>query len=493
MKQEIGITKNQILSELSRSPHGKLSEYIPVGQKAAKEEPEFLAHLIAWDKDHGQIRDAKAALPVVALTVPTQKEFVENALAHMALLNPREFLKAYRFALEVRTPGNGKGFRRLAEQYLRKIEEYNWDRTALQHRAVLKELYALTHTKPSPRANRVLFKGEYPPHSIFETVAQLKNMSPIEAAGTIMEKKIPFLIAMGALGPKAKEQDLVLALIGRMTSTELITNTKMLEKLGVKTVPALRAAYEQGLEKASKSSKSTLKTTRASQAMTDEGLKAKLAATQESQIAASKGIEGNWLVLGDKSGSMENAIEISRNVAATLAKYVKGTVSLVFFDTSPRFIDATGKTLEQLLALTKNIDANGGTSIGCGLLAAIERKVEIDGIAIVSDGMENNSPLFVDQYKALVASTGKQIPVYFYHCDASMSSYSDRFFTRQMEEAKLDLQVFDLTKGVDYYSIPDIVHTMRANRYSLIDEIFATPLLTLKAAFAGKEVAHAVD
>jgi len=46
-------------------------------------------------------------------------------------------------------------------------------------------------------------------------------------------------------------------------------------------------------------------------------------------------------VLGDKSGSMAACIEASRIIAATLAKVVKGKVHLIYFDTSPRYIDAT--------------------------------------------------------------------------------------------------------------------------------------------------------
>src|SRR5579862_535195 len=97
---EKGLTKNQILSELSRSPHGKLEEYLPVGRIAAEKESEFLAHLIAWNQIKGQVRDSQVALPIIALTAPAlDPEFVENALAHMAIQGPREFEKAYRFAL----------------------------------------------------------------------------------------------------------------------------------------------------------------------------------------------------------------------------------------------------------------------------------------------------------------------------------------------------------------------------------------------------------
>ena len=491
---ETGLTKNKILSELSRSPHGKLTEYVSVGKEAAKGEAEFFAHLIAWNHLKGQIRDSKVALPVVSLAEPTYPhELAENSLAHLALLGPRELERALRFAMELKIPTSKRNnISNVVNKYLREREadEKVFDRVAVLHRDTLRSLYALTHTKPSLRANIILFgrdldknKMPYPAGSVFEDVARLKDMSAAEAAGVIVTRKIPFLVAMGALGKKAQEPDLVMALIERMSPTELITNTKMLEKLGIKTNPVLRGTYEKALEKASKSKKNTLKTTRAAEAIEDETLKAKLQGVQERQIQSSAGIEGNWLVLADKSGSMSDAIEIARHVSAALAKYVKGKVHLVFFDTVPTTIDVTGMTLDKIRDVTKYISANGGTSIGCGLQRMLDAKEEIDGIAVVSDGEENTAPRFVDVYKRYSALFGKEVPVYFYHTNGYAPS-----FTTDAQRNGVDVQVFDLRGGVDYYSLPNMVATMRASRYSLIDEVMATKLLTLDDVLKEKAV-----
>jgi hypothetical protein len=501
MFTEAGITKNQIISELSRSPHGKLNEYVPVCLAAAEQEPEFLAHLIVWDNLKGQIRDAKVALPVISLAVPDYPdELAENSLAHLALLNPRELLRAYRFALSLRTASSIKvqdksgwrlatkqvpvaamspkmrKLRRLVEAYLRGLESNpnHFTKTAVIHHAVLKELYALTHLKPSGFADRILFKGERPRGSVFEAIAQLKNMSPAEAAGTILEYKLPFLVIQGALGKKLKDRDIVMAMISRMSPTELVTNVKMLERLGMKNDPVLRAAFASAMERASKSTKNTLKTTRAAEAIQDTELKSKLQGLQERQIEALGGVEGNWLVLGDKSGSMSAAIELARHVAATLAKMVKGRVHLAFFDTAPQTIEVTGKPLDEIKAMTRYVRAGGGTSIGCGLQRMLDSGVMVDGIAIISDGGENSAPRFPDVYKRYVTFVGKDVPVYLYQCLGDPPTV-----IQAMQEASLDLQVIDVMKGVDYYSLPNIVATMRTNRYSLYDEVMATKLLTV--------------
>ena len=526
---ETGLTKNQILSELARSPHGKMDEYVPVGRKAVEQEPEFMAHLVAWNRKHGQIRDSKVALPMIALTVPgLDQEFVDNALAHIALLGPRELEKASRFALDLRdgfakvvekgvlmpdkaakpkagrkakkaevasapVAGLGVGvvpmrrLRRLVTQYLREREAdwTKWERVALQHRHTLANLYAMWHVRPgSDKMNDVLFKGGRPEGSLFDLVAKLSTMSPAEAAGTVIERKIPFLVMQGALGEKVKDTDLLLAMIDRMSPTELVTNAKMLERLGVKTNPALRAAMEKALEKASKSKANVLKTTRAADTFADDDvLGEKLRGMQERQLD-SMSVEGNWGVFCDCSGSMHTAIEIARHVAGVLAKMAKGTVHLVFFDTSPTGYDVTGKTYDDIVRVTRHVKAGGSTSIGCPLKWMLEKKLEIDGVAIVSDGGENAPPYFAAVHKQYMEWSGKDVPVYLYHCDGDSNALAS-----SMKASGIDMQTFEMGRSVDFYSLPNIVATMRTNRYSLVDEVMESKLLTLADVFkhAGQE------
>src|SRR6185437_14748259 len=247
---------------------------------------------------------------------------------------------------DVKLPGRMSTMSRLVAAYLKKAEANapRFERMALQHRETMRSLYSLVHVKPAEFANIFLHgrtldkkKAPYPSGSLFEAVANLKNMTPLEAAGTIMTRKIPFLIAIGALGEKAKEPDLVLALMKQMTANEVINNTKMLERLGVKANSALRGAFEEALTRAAKSSDNLLKATTAAEAIEDEELKEKLRGVQERKLQ-NAGVDGNWVVLGDKSGSMSQAINVAVEVSATLAKMVKGKVYLVFFDTAPHAI-----------------------------------------------------------------------------------------------------------------------------------------------------------
>jgi hypothetical protein len=265
-----------------------------------------------------------------------------------------------------------------------------------------------------------------------------------------------------------------------MSPSELVTNAKMLERLGVRTVPALRAAFEEALGRASKSKTNTLKTTKAVEAVADEGLREKLRATQEKQVKAAGQIDGDWLVLADKSGSMERAIDVSRLVASSLAAFVKGKVRLVFFDDGPRHYDVSGKGFDEIAALTRNIRAGGGTSIGCGLAWAIENAVNVDGIAIVSDAQENCAPAFTSALVLYEKAFGKRPPVYLYRVSGGASSPYDRDLAESMARIDEPLSEFDLRgKDVDAYSIPNLVKTMGTKRYGLVERIMETPLLTL--------------
>lgn len=486
---EKALPKNDVIALLARSPHGKLAEYLPIATAAAKDDPEFFAKLISYNHIKGEIRDAKVALPAIGLRVLQAPEYRENALAHLATLDPRNLRRAIVFNKEIGA-GNFRDYARLVSRYLHTLERKwgLWERRAVQHRETMKALYQQFHVKPNREmVGWILFDGRYPTGSVFDIIRNLSSMSPTEAAGHILEKKIPFLIAAGALGEKAKEPDLVMALMDRMSATELVTNQKWLKKLGVKENPALRAAYEKAMAAAGGSSKNMLKTQVAAEAVDpeDQAMAEKLKALQERQIETAKakgqGVEGDWLVLADKSASMEKAIEASRHVAAVLAKMVTGKVHLVFFDLYPRYFDATGKTYDALVKETRTVEAQGGTSIGCGLLAMLERKVDIDGIAIVSDGSENigGPAMFANVYKDYARKFDKKPPVYLYRCFDGMPSHRNIDLAVSMANAGIELQEFDIRQSTDYYGIPTLAQTMRVDRYGLVQQIMDMRLLTL--------------
>ena len=466
--------RTEIISTLTKSAHGKLDEYLPLATVASREDADFYAHLIAWNATRGNVRDARVALPVVGLASrPTSRDHVENALALVAHLGPREFARAVAFCRVAGAPD--RTVRRLVVRYLREVELSTWDRLSLQHRRTLRGLYAKYHVKPSQTAEAALFRGD--PVGRFAVVQSLREMDPLAAAAAVVHHKIPFLVARGAIGTKFSDPNVLLALIERMTPAEVVTHAKTIRKFG-KDVPALRSALDAALGRVGKSrDKATiLKAATAAEAVTgdDDVLAVKLRAAQERQAQQLKTIDGDWLVLGDKSGSMTEAIVVATRVATLLAYAIKGSVHFILFDTDPRYIEATGKTFEEITGLSLKIAAGGGTDLSCGLRYATQRRLSVGGIALVSDGADHGGygiPRALNEYEKAV---GHKPSFYFYRMKGEPDTFSG-----QMQRAGEDVQVFDVGLDADDYSLPALVQTMRTNRWSLVDEILQTSLATL--------------
>lgn len=502
MAEKQNTAKNALINALLRIGHGKLDLYTQEGLSAARQEPELLAHFIAWNNQKGKVRDAKVAFPVLSLRGLKKEDadLAENAVAHLALLSPRDLVRAYDYNKELVKGGYPipSGYRRLLErgikQYLQVREASNkwFDRVTLQHRASMKSLYRLAHLKPSDRARRILFDGDYPRGSVFAKVAKLREMSAKEAAAVILNEKLPFEVVIGSVA-KAKDEAITLALLEGMTGNQVITNTKMLERMGVMKNPVLKAAYDSALQRTANETKrsvETLKAGRAAETLRQSGnaeVAAKLEKVQQARLDKLGGIDGDWLVLGDKSGSMSRAVEASRRIASFIAERVTGKVYLVFFDDSPRTFEVTGKSYAEVLEMTKRVSADGSTSVGCGLDSLLSRNIVVNGIAIVSDGGENASPRFADVYQKYVKKLDIEPTVYFYLVEGGEHNN----LSTSLKNAKIQAETFNLGRNVDYYSLPGLVATMKTSRYSLADEIMETPLLTLAKVFQEKEALFA--
>ena len=483
--EQTEVTRNQIVNELLRIGHGDLKIYSDTGLKAVKVEPELFAHLIAWNEKKGEVRDSKKAFPILALRGEKDDELYENAAAHLCLLSPRDLVSACRYHREL-PPAPGAGWiKKAINKFLTERERNQrwWDATVLQHRESIKTLYAMYHIPPTDRTQAILFEKKYPPGSVFEKVKELKNMKPDEAAGTILNHKIPFLIAVGALGGIKGKTDILLALIERMSGSELINNTAMLQKAGVFENPALKAAYDSGISRAKKDKKvATLKAGKAAKILesVDAKVAAKLDNLQEEKLSETK-IDGDWLVLGDRSGSMDQAVDLAKQVAALIAHQVSGKVYLVFFNDKPTFFDVSGKSLTEIQEQTKRVSASGMTSIGCGLDYLTKNSLSVNGISIVSDGGDNTNPRYHQAYAEYSKKMGIQPTTYLFHVSGDVN-HLDSFCKRE----GIGLETFEIGSHVDYYSLGMIVKMMRSNMYSLVNEIMEIPLLTFDKVFKGK-------
>lgn len=374
----------------------------------------------------------------------------------------------------------------------KEVEPGKWNRLAARHRRSLKALYAKTHCPMPEWASKILFGSQYAPGSIFADIANLKNMAPTQVAATIQKWHLSPLVISGAMaGAKAKLGDslVVGATMDQMSDTETITRAASLERKGMVKDAALKEKFRGKVAKATKSNKATLKTSVAAEEVEDEGLKTMLRELQERQIEAQKnagrGIDGNWLVIADRSQSQEIAIQLGVHIAVAITKFVTGRVWLAFCNGEVNAVEVTGKSLEEVTGMAKFVIASGSTSYGVGLAWALDKRLDLDGVAIVGDGGENSIPLFRDAYKQYEKFKDKALPVYLYqtYCPpqfAMSSNGSPRLFRQHMDQVGIPFTVFDLTSGkVDYFSIPNLVQSMNASRFGVVEKIMASPLVTL--------------
>jgi hypothetical protein len=157
----------------------------------------------------------------------------------------------------------------------------------------------------------------------------------------------------------------------------------------------------------------------------------------------------------------------------------QGEVHLVFYNASPDYVNVTGKSLDEITALTKRVFALGGTVPSAAMVLAFEKGLQVDGVVMVTDGNENAGlPPFVPAFERYCTFLGKVPPLYVYQLKGDPPN-----MLQACARGGVDAHVFDLCKGVDYYSLPNLIQTMRTNRYSLAQEIMDTPLLRLGDVF----------
>lgn len=487
MDEKLAFSRNKLLSSLMQIPHGDLIKFIGPALPAAKTDPDMFGHLIAWNHKHGKVFDSKVAFPVIGLRGLTREDrkFAENCVAHMVSLGPRELVRAYKFSHHLTKMGNyiPGGHRRMIEQAIKKYlevreENTKWfDRSVLSHRQAMLYLYKVSHKKPSERAQKVLFDRCFDRGSVFDIVKGLRGKSQLEAAGLIRRYKIPFQIAVGSVA-KAKDPDIIMAVIDTMTGNELINSTSMLKKFGVFDTPSLKAAYDAAVERSKKDKRvNVYKASKAAEHL-DENTAKKVKTIQKAQEQTIAAIDGNVLVAADASQSMEEAVEKAKMVAAVIASRVKGKVWLVFFNVQPRPFDVTGKSYDEIMSMTKGIRAHSRTSIGCPLAYIMNKDEEVNCIVIVSDGCDNEPPFFNEAYLRYVRKFNFEPTVYLLHVPGAPNVLPDycRQSGIQIEERELD-------ENVDYYSLPNIIQGIKTTRFALLDEVMETELLTFDNVF----------
>lgn len=461
----------EMLNSLLTTPHRKLEQVAEIHQLIIELDPIFYGHLAVWYQRHGDVRDHKEVFVAHLLT----SDLTEHRDAGFVMLQEFppyqvarivDFMKQQRHKLP-------RSARTAVQQYL-KAREGNptlFDRAALRGRTAMKHLYASLHIKPNDRANAILFRNQPPVGSLAAVLKQLaQTTSTAEQARLIVEFKLPYTIAIGAI--KQLTPTVLVALINSMTPQEVINNLKSLKARGAMDHPEVKALIDGKLDQAAQSAKvSALKAQVAADATDlDAETIARLDRVTNEQVKRRGTITRPTALLVDKSGSMENAIDLGKQLAALISGITQADLFVYAFDNIPYPVTAQGRELTDWDRAFRHIKSGGGTSIGAPLEAMRKKRQVVDQIIIVTDEGENAAPYFGEAYKTYC----RELAVLPNVVIVRVGGYYD-WLEQQLKQQQAPVETF--TFAGDYYSLPNLVPLLtRPSRLELLMEILDLPL-----------------
>lgn len=461
----------EMLNSLLTTPHRKLEDVADIHNTIADLDPLFYGHLAVWYQQHGDVRDHKE---VFVGNLLASKLTEHRDAGYMMLQNfpPYEVARIVDFMKQYKNK-MPRSARTAVRRYLKRREQNPafFDRAALRGRKALKHLYATLHIKPNARADAVLFKDAPPADSLAYALKQVaKAETPVQQAQLIVEHKIPYAIAIGAV--KQVTPTVLVALINAMTPQEVINNLKSLKARGAMDHPEVKALIDEKLVAAQTDKRvSALKGKVAMEAANlDADTAAKLDRAMDAQIKQRGSIKKPTALLVDKSSSMSNAIEVGKRMAAMISGIAEAELFVYAFDTIPYPVTASGGNLSDWEKAFQHIAAGGATSIGSPVKAMRLRKQVAEQIVLITDEGENTAPYFDSVFEAYCKELNVQPNVLIVKVGYAYDSLERKLAQKQV-------QVDTFTFEGDYYSLPNLIPLLsRPSRLELLMEILEVPL-----------------
>jgi|AGTN01.2.fsa_nt_gi hypothetical protein len=471
-----------IMNALLRTPHREVQPYVQLFKEVHDTDPLFFSRLGVWYFDNGTVHDLKQLFVALLCTSRFSDEFREVGQALLERMPPYQVERVTRIIKGYKEAGNfvpgiaasvPRSYKTAVEQYLRRREsnEEQFESVVLHARKSIKGLYASLRIKPGPYAQKVLFENDPPEGSRLNVLKELaKTDNPAEQAKLIVKNKLPYRVAVSAI--KTVTPSVLVALISCMTPQEVINNLASLKRRGVMDNKDLRKMVEEKLEKAKSDTRvSALKTREAIKAAgLDEEMNEKVASVGDAQIKSKGQIKRPTALLIDKSASMDQAIELGKQIASILAPICQADLFVYAFDTIPYPITAKGKELSDWEKAFKGIVAGNATSCGVGVDALRRNKQYAEQIIMVSDQEENTPPLMVDALKEYSEAMQVLPDVLFVNVGNFQSTVYDK-----LTKAGIGADNFVFTG--DYYSLPSLIPLVSGGtRLELLQEIMTYPL-----------------
>lgn len=502
----------RMLNAFLSCPHRDLEKIKEVHTTLQAQDPLFYAHLAAWYRKNGEIRDHKEMFTAALIcdpylpnrevglsfyredapymksrvlgTIKGKSIKIRHKIEGQTVVARKSKKRVQKVRIEKKFVGLFKNpptsFKKDVIAYLRHLESdvKRFDDVALSNISDLKTLYASLNIKPSKRSDDILFKKNYPKDSKLTVFEKIQNApTSEEAAKLIVENKIPYTTAVGLV--KKVTPSILIALINNMSSQEILNNMASFEEKGAYDNPDVKALIDKKLEKA-KTSKNVAalktKTAQKTGRIKNEEVIAKLDAVTDQQVKNTP-ITLPTALFVDSSGSMEKCIEAGKGVAALIAGAVQADFYVCTFDSMARPIDIKkGATYTDAERAFAPIHPNGYTSIGVALDYLLRKKAYVEQIVVITDEGENKDPRFSDVYKKYCTEMKVSPNIVLIRIDGPVIS---RDFSRSLTNNGIEFDLYE--NPTDYYALPGLLPLLaRKSKLDLLYEIMDTPLPSRK-------------
>jgi len=345
----------------------------------------------------------------------------------------------------------------------------------LRQRKALISLYSRLRIKPGERAQKILFEQNPPEDSrVFQLKQIIKQTDPVEQAKMIVKYKIPYPIASSVI--KQVTPSILVALIEVMSSQELLSNMGSLKKHGAFNNEEVKDLVKKKLGKAQTAKRvDVLKAKKASEvANVSADLKHDLEQVTEKKLKA-LAIKRPTALLIDKSGSMEQAIELGKKVGSIICAGITADFFCYAFDVMAYPIEIKSDDLAAWEKALTHITAGGGTSIGVSIENMIRRNQRVEQFVIITDEQENNSPYFIQSYEVYAKKFNVRPDVIILGVPNSWSASTT--LSSSLQGVQIPFEKITIPMDTDYYSLPNILTILaRKSRVDLLMEIMETPL-----------------
>lgn len=460
-----------LLNSLLTTPHRRLDKVAELHRDLLARDSTFYGHLAVWYQHNGDVRDHKEVF-VGNLLASSRDDHRGAGFVLLQEFPPYEVARIVDFMKRHRKKVP-RVARTAVAHYLRAREADTrlFDRAALRARKAMKHLYATLHLKPSDHADRVLFKNRPPEGSLAAVVKTLSRAgSAAEQAEIIAAHRIPYTIAVGAV--RSVTPTVLVALIDAMSPQEVINNLKSLKVRGAFDNAEVKALIDAKLEAGQKAHRVSAFKSRVAAEATDLDAEtaARLEKVAHEQVKRRGRISRATALLVDKSGSMDQAIELGKRIAALISGICEGELVVYAFDSAPYLIEAGGDQLADWERSFAPIRAGGTTSAGSAVEAMRRRGTRVEQFLLVTDEQENTRPYFAVALEAYARELGVEPNVVIVRVGAAAQDLEQMLRRR-------DVPVETLTFEGDYYSLPNLVPLLsRPSRLDLLLEILDTPL-----------------